>query len=227
MTVATLPLRRAPARALALFDLDGTLLPHPSAEWRFVRELRRLHLLGWRRLGASVGFALRHAPREGIHVWKKNKAYLTGLRVDVVHELADRWVAQTLWPRVRASVAAQVRRHAAEGAHVILLTGTPEFIAEPLARRLGMAECIATRCAHRDGMFVAEPPWQHPFGTTKLDLAATRCRELGISLQDAWAYADSRHDLPLLSATRAVVVHPAPLLRRIARRRGWTVLEGE
>jgi phosphoserine phosphatase len=73
----------------AFFDLDGTLLPAPSLEWRFVR-----YLLSRRRLGASniarwllhVASSFLRGPRQAI---EQNKFYLAGLSLSLVADWGD------------------------------------------------------------------------------------------------------------------------------------------
>jgi phosphoserine phosphatase len=210
---------------IVFFDLDGTLVPGPSVEWRFLVELARTGQLGPRALGHSALFALRYGGRFGRHIWKKNKAYLAGMDVADVAARASRWVERSLMPLVRPALRTELDRRHADGAHVVLLTGTPDFIALPLCACLGISDCIATECAVADGRFLPLPPRRHPFGADKLTLADTRCRELGVPLQRAVAYADSMHDVSLLNAVEAVAVHPDRSLRRLAKNRHWVILD--
>lgn len=207
---------------LALFDLDGTLLPLPSAERRFLRWLLRRGRLGPYQFSAAAGFALARVPQYGGQVWKKNKAYLAGLRVADVAQWGATFARDELVPRLRSSLTRRVAEHARAGDRCVLLTGAPDFLAQPLARELGMDECIATRCAQRDGRYLAAPAALHPFGEEKPRLARALCAQIGIALADATAYADSRDDLALLLAVgRAVPVTPDADLAAVARRRGW------
>ena len=213
---------------VAWVDVDGTLLAgRRSSEAGFMLHLLRRGCLGPRQGAAALGFLLRHLPAYGRHVGKKDKAYLTGLEVERVQALAAAYAERELAPRLRPALLARLALHRAAGTAVLLLTGTPDFLAEPLARRVGAEGCIATRCAARDGRFLARPPLRHPFGEEKLRLAEAWCRARGLDLARCAAYGDSRYDLPLLEAVgEPVAVAPDPVLAREARRRGWTVLDG-
>ena len=47
-----------------------------------------------------------------------------------------------------------------------------------------------------------------------------------MALEAAWFYTDSIHDLAVLEAVgHPVAVNPDPRLERVARRRGWPVLD--
>ncbi|MCI0749110.1 MAG: HAD-IB family hydrolase [Nevskiales bacterium] len=210
---------------LALFDLDGTLLPLPSSERRFLRHLFNTGRLGFRQGLTAAGFVLRRATVYGRHVWKKNKAYLCGLSVTDVEALGADFARRQLLPLLRPAPLARLRAHQADGATVVLLTGAPQFIAGPIAEALRCTRGIATQPAQRDGRYTAEPPLRHPLGMEKLRLAQTLSQKLGLSLTGAWAYGDAHDDLPLLeSVGHAVAVSPDARLRAQARRLNWEIV---
>jgi len=211
---------------LVVFDLDGTLTLGASAERRFIRYLLRRGRLGPRQLAAMSWFALRHGATFGRHVFKKDKAYLYGLGVGDVARLARAFVEEELLGALYAPACERLAGHRRDGDAVALLTGTPQFIADPLARHLGADHVWATRCHVRRGRFSAAPPARHPFGAEKLRLGREMARQVGLGLDAATAYADSGHDIALLSAVaEAVAVCPDKRLRGIAEQRGWEVLE--
>lgn len=204
--------------AAAIFDLDGTLLPRPSAELRLLPRLARARLLGPRQLAAWLAAG---------PFLKRNKSYLAGLDTGGVARLAEGLVEDTLLGLLRPSILARLRAHQAEGHAVLLLTGAPDFLARPLCARLGIAHCIAAACAARDGRFLAAPPIVYPHGRAKLDLARAFCARQGLALGEAVAYGDAAADAWLLrEAGRAVAVHPDPGLARVARARAWAIVAG-
>lgn len=214
--------------ACVLVDVDGTLLGGPSSELRFILHLAARRRIGWRQLTAIARFALHWGPRYGRHVMKKNKAYLTGLAMADVAAWARAFVAEEIRPRLRPEIVGLVAGHLARGDTVTLLTGTPDFIAEPLAELLGVQSICATRCARRDGIYVAEPPLVHPFGEAKVAFGREICGDAGGALAEATAYADSIHDLPLmLQVGRPVAAWPDAALRAIARKGNWTILPSD
>jgi len=209
-----------------LVDVDGTLLPNPSSERRFLLYLLRVGKLGPIQLGSALAFYGRWAHRFGRDIGRKNKAYLTNLKTADVDDLAAQFVRQHLRPLLRTGLVDRIAAHQRQGEPVALLTGTPEFIAGPLAALLGIETVEATRCVTRNGRFCAAPPLLHPLGAEKLRQAARLCRRLGAALGDATAYADSIQDRLLLErVARPVVVAPDRRLLRLARERGWEIVE--
>ena len=212
--------------SLVLVDLDGTLLPGASSERRFIARLLARRRLGPTQIVCALWFLLRHWPADGRWTFKKNKAYLAGLPVAEVAALAETFVRADIEPRLRGTLLRRLERHRRTGDVVALLSGAPDFIVAPLAERLEIAVWRATRCAQRDGRFLAEPPFRHPFAEEKLRFAREICAALNIGLADCTAYADSAHDLPLLRRVgRPVAVHPDRRLASVARRQGWEMLD--
>jgi HAD superfamily hydrolase (TIGR01490 family) len=209
---------------LAIFDIDGTLV-RGSTERRFWRFLLARHRLGPSRLLAYVGFLLRFLPRYGVHVVKKDKAYLAGLDTKELATLVDEFFTLEVVPRIDPAAVQRLQLHLRRGDVVALLSGTLEPIASALARHLGVEHVCAAVCAERDGRYAAQPPLIHPFGDEKVALAARLAAQLGTDLRLATAYADSKHDLPLLEAVGTpVAVSPDRRLRREAAARGWEVI---
>ncbi|MBL8223709.1 MAG: HAD-IB family phosphatase [Chromatiales bacterium] len=210
---------------LAVFDIDGTLVTGASTERRLFRAMLAAGLLGPRQLLAFAAFAVRYAPEYGRHVFKKDKAYLSGLAVDEVARFAAHWAPGALRSSWFGPAVERLREHRRRGDRVVLLSGTPDFLARVIAGELGADDAIGSRCAAAGGRYTAAPPLVHPFGGAKCCLVEQLCRELGESPADVAAYGDSDHDLPLLRAVgRPVAVRPAGGLARVARGAGWEII---
>jgi HAD superfamily hydrolase (TIGR01490 family) len=211
--------------ALAVFDIDGTLVAGPGTDKRLFLELLRRGWLGHRQLLDFLSFGARHAAEYGWHTWKKDKAYLAGLACADVEAHVSRWVSRSAPRWWFAPCLERLRLHRAAGDTVVLLSGTPQFLADALAREVGAAQAIGTLCATAAGRFQAQPPLRHPFGSGKLELATALCADLHVPATDLFAYGDSVHDLPLLRrAGHPVAVRPDPALRAAAVASGWEVL---
>lgn len=210
---------------LAIFDLDGTLLPPPSTEVRFAASLIGTGVIGPRQLASYLAFAVSRWPRHRGRIWKLNKAYLDRLAVEDIESRAGAFVRQNLLPRLRPTLLAHLHRHQDARDPVLLLTGAPDFLARPVCHELGIAHCIATACTVRNGRFAAAAPRMQPLGREKRALAEAFCARNGLSLHEACAYCDSVNDLPLLEVVgRAVAVCPDTGLARRAAQRGWSTL---
>lgn len=210
---------------LALFDLDGTLLPPPGAERLLIRRLLAAGHVSPLRLAACGALIAGRKLRGDRWAQQRSKDWLAGLALATVEAEARR-LARGLAERARPGVRQRLREHAARGDRTVLLTGALDLVAEPLGEALGFDEVCATRCVAADGVFTARPPLRHPFRDAKLALARELADRCGTTLDRCWAYGDSRHDMTLLSAIgHPVAVHPDRVLRRHALDRGWPMIE--
>lgn len=212
--------------SVVIVDVDGTLLTgRRSSEALFIRHLLRRRILGPRQIGAAAWFLVRYGPRYGRHAFRKNKAYLTGLKLADIAEIAEAFAKMELEPILDKALLRRLEDHRATGARITLLTGTPDFLTVPLARLVGADGWRSARYALYNGVFLAAPPVEHPLGRDKIHAAESLCREAGTSLSEATAYADSIHDLPLMLAVRrAVAVRPDHHLMAEAKGRGWEIM---
>jgi HAD superfamily phosphoserine phosphatase-like hydrolase len=212
-------------KGLVLVDLDGTLIDAPGSERRFIAELMRKGYIGPAQWRTAAMFLLRNGARFGRDVARKNKGYLAGLGAERVAALGAEFVAQNLIHELRAFMLERLQQHLSAGDRIVLLTGAPDFLAAPLARHLGLADYSATICHRAGDRFTAQPPVQHPLGWDKRRLGAALCEQAGCVLEDCTAYADARHDLPLLDAVgQAVAVTPDRVLAQAAAVKGWEIL---
>ncbi|MEN8196979.1 MAG: haloacid dehalogenase-like hydrolase, partial [Pseudomonadota bacterium] len=84
---------------VALIDVDGTLLTgRRSSEALFIRYLLRHGLLGPRQIGAAAWFMAGHGLAFGSHAFRKNKAYLAGLKLADIAAVAETFTTEELEP---------------------------------------------------------------------------------------------------------------------------------
>lgn len=210
---------------LAIFDIDGTLVTGLGTEKRFFLDLLRNGRIGLRQACSFVWFLLRYSPRFGRHVFKKNKAWLASLDEMEVRGLADIWARERLAAAWFAPCVERLRSHQQAGDRVVLLSGTPQFVAEAIGAALGVQQVIGSQCVTVAGRFSVRPPERHPFGDEKRLLAAALCERFGAGCTGIAAYGDSIYDLPLLAmADTPVAVRPDPALAAHAARTGWEII---
>jgi HAD superfamily hydrolase (TIGR01490 family) len=211
--------------ALAVFDIDGTLVAGPSTEKKFFLHLLRSGRIGPRQALGFLWFLLRYTPRYGRHVFKKNKAYLAWLVEADVRSLAAEWAGRALREAWFPPCVERLRHHQRGGDVVVLLSGTPQFVAEAIGAELGVTRVIGSGCAVEGGRFRARPPLNHPFREEKAAVLEALAREHGVAYGNITAYGDSIYDLPLLRAVGTpVVVRPDEELLAVAEESGWEVI---
>jgi HAD superfamily hydrolase (TIGR01490 family) len=211
---------------LAFFDVDNTLI-HGASAFHLVRGLRAAGLItvrdiisaGWKHARFKArGENDRHlaaAQVRGLEV-------ITGITVADMASLADdvyeRHTASTVWPETLGLA----REHLAKGHEVWLVTATPAFLADVIARSLGLTGALGSVFEVRDGAYTGRLEGEFLHGEHKAVAARGLLARTGADPAACWAYSDSRHDIPLLSLVgNPVVVNADQGLAAHARAAGW------
>ena len=213
--------------ALALFDLDNTLLAGDSDH-------------AWGEFLCRRGLVEVDSYRARNDAFYQD--YLDGcLDVqayqDFCQELLGRsemaqlaswhreFMAEFFEPIVLAKGEALLRRHQEAGDRVVIITATNRFITGPIAARLGVETLLATECGMEDGRYIGRSVDVPCFQEGKVVRLERWLAENGLDLQGSWFYSDSRNDLPLLlRVSNPVAVDPDAVLRAEAEARGWPVI---
>ena len=209
----------------AFFDIDGTLLPPPSLEWRFASWLLdcgSLHTLRIAEWGMVVLSALLTVDAAAL---RTNKSYLTGLSTSIFED----WEA-SLGPNALASFpegSDRLAYHFEQGHRVFLISGTLAPLARALGRRIsGAVGVYATELGSADRAYTGRIEGAHLSGLAKADVLARIARDFGVSLADSHAYGNHFDDLAMLSSVgHPVAVNSTRQLKRIARQRQWCMLD--
>lgn len=211
---------------IVFFDLDGTLINNPSSEKRFFFWLLTHGYLKPKQIFLALMFFIRWLPKYKKQIFVKNKAWLTGLNVNEIAEVAAKFTERNLLKCVRPHVKQILDEHLARGDYVVLLTGTLEYIAKVFAKYFAVSEVCSSICAQNGNTFMNQPMLQHPYGSEKLHLAQKICQQHQVDIKSTIAYGNSIHDLALLEAVEeAYAVTPDRSLHKIALQEHWKIIE--
>jgi len=213
----------------AFFDVDGTLVDKNIVHHFFYirrRMLREPLRLLWTSLFLSkvpYYMLLDKLSRTKLNVvFYRNYAGLESRRV---RELVASCFRDVIQPHIFREAYDVVAEHRQAGRRIVFVTGSVDFIVEPLAVHFQTDALVAPRLIERGGRFTGELDGP-PVGQ---DEKARRIRAYadaqGIDLAGSYAYGDSIADLPMLeSVGRPHAVNPDKSLARTARRLGWPAL---
>jgi HAD superfamily hydrolase (TIGR01490 family) len=216
---------------LALFDLDGTLLPDDS-DHAFGEFMVKL---GWADSAASRArndqfYADYVAGKLDVHAYVEFATAAWRERAPHEAERArERFMQEVIGPWLKREAHALVERHRAAGDLLVIVTATNEFITRPIADAFGVEHLIAVRLARdAEGRVTGAIDGTPSYGAGKVD----RVQEWLAVHERTWDdfervsfYSDSTNDLPLLElATDPVATNPSPALEAVARQRGWRIL---
>jgi HAD superfamily hydrolase (TIGR01490 family) len=216
------------ANIAAFFDIDGTLLPAPSLEWRFASyllardEMRSANIVRWlaRRLTTTL--------RASSVALETDKCYLAHLRESVVADWESSLAAQTPAADSLPLFAEGIDRifwHLAQGHRVFLISGTLAPLARVFAKRFRDAvDVCATQLEVRDGHWTGKLAGEHLSGAAKTHAICNLASKFDLSLACSYAYGNDVTDGPMLNAVgHPIAVNPSKPLARLARDQGWQV----
>jgi HAD superfamily hydrolase (TIGR01490 family) len=215
--------------AAAFFDLDRTLLRRSSvlalagsfqdrgviSRWQLAKSALWQLLFVMRGVSAE---AVRAAAEDGMMLLK-------GFTVEDMRALVGDAMEPVLRPLVYAEPLELVQLHRERGERVYIVSATLQEIVEHIAEDLGFDGAIGSTCEIVDGTYTGKS-LRAAHGEGKAEALRELVGAKGFDIAECTAYSDSHTDLPFLEAVgHPVAVNPDRALRRIARDRGWPVLE--
>lgn len=208
---------------VVFLDIDGTLLPRSLEQWFVPYLVRR----GYRR---AAGMASRYSRRVlsgTANSWCDLKLlYLAGVPLATVEAWAEECWQAVIRKRLFRGMSMAVHRLRERGLRLVLLSGSPTFLAKRVGCHFGVDELICAEPEVVDGLLTGGLVRPHPRGLRKRQeaerwlasnkLAASKVGAIG----DHW---DDRFILALVGAP--LVVQPGLRLRVMARRQAWPVVK--
>lgn len=216
--------RRASSRIAAFFDVDNTLLPGQASEVRFFRWLWHQGVVGWPEVSASLSWLIRHLPATSLHPLRERKLYLAGKPSQVIQPMGEAFCREFLCPLVSPAAMRAIEEHRNAGHTIFLLTGSLDFLIEPIATALQVERCFAGRPEQINGVYTGRLVPPLPYGEGKRRLIEQLAQDLSLDLSLCYAYGDSPGDLDLLRAVgHPTVVNPIRGMGDMAKRLNWPI----
>ena len=213
--------------AAALFDIDGTLLSVNSAPL-YARYLRRHGRARRRDLLITAFYLLQYRLNllDIERAAERAGGFIAGQREEDVTAFCVRWYEEMVRQYLVPGMLAVVREHREQGHVLALLSSSTRYLAAPLAAELGIPHLLVNHLEVVDGCFTGRAVPPLCYGRGKVHWASRFAEEHDVDLARSYFYTDSVTDLPVLEMIgHPRVVNPDRLLKREARRRGWTTLE--
>lgn len=219
----------AGASAVAIFDLDGTIMSTNVVEqylWSRLPELSPAGQLN------EVGQVARRLPGYLLAEQRDRGSFLRavyrryrGLDLAALERRVDTTMAPYIVSRLSPDALQRIAEHRAAGHTTILITGAVETLTRPLREHFDVivAAELATDADGRCTGYLARPPL---VGESRAAWLKHYASLHGVDLGKSYAYADSHSDLPMLqSVGHPVAVSPDIPLMRAALRSQWSTVE--
>ena len=163
--------------------------------------------------------------RDASLIISKMGTWLKGLRVETFTELSKEVVDRYLLKSIRPEIIEEIAIHKEKNARLVILSSSLITICEPIARHTGIEDIICSTMEISNGILTGASVGNFCFGREKLIRLIAYCEKCNCDPSEAWYYADSISDLPVLEAVgNPVCVSPDKKLLKIARRMNWRII---
>jgi HAD superfamily hydrolase (TIGR01490 family) len=218
---------------LAIYDMDRTITRSPTFTAFLLHAVRRRHPLRLLLLplvgGTVLLYALKLIDRAKLKVWNQSLLVGPSIHPDDLAPIADSFADKTLARNVLTDAKARIAADHAEGYQLIMATASYRLYAAAIARKLGFDATVATNTlAGLDTQIMAKIDGENCYGPAKLRMVTAWMHDQGIARADAHIrfYSDHVSDAPAMDwADEAFAVNAHGPLRRLAKSRGWAILD--
>jgi HAD superfamily hydrolase (TIGR01490 family) len=211
---------------LIAFDLDRTIVSD-NCSFNFCRYLVREKVLPLSSLFYSFFYYVRHLFLRTSLVDLHTRVFerlLRGRPLEMLEAKALPFLQNYLHAKFYHPVIAKLRLAQHLGHYTLILSSSPSFLVEKVARLLGVDEWRATEYAVDNEKNLCHIA-QVMQGDDKAACVKEIADKLSIGKEHITAYSDSFLDLPfLLTAGTPVAVNPDAKLRRFSLQHEWSIL---
>jgi len=212
--------------ALALFDLDNTLLADDSdflwgcflvdnglvdkttydvANQRFYTDYKK----GTLDILEFLAFSLKP---------------LTLFSMEKLAELHNEFMQKHITPAMTKKGLAQIQQHREKGDFTVIITATNSFVTAPIAKAFQVDDLIATEPEIIDGRYTGKVAGTPCFQEGKITRLKQWLENTSHDLENSIFYSDSHNDLALLEiVTTPIAVDPDDELKTTALERNWEI----
>lgn len=208
----------------AIFDLDGTLIPHTSAEKTFFFYLLKTGNLSF--LNMFQMLSAIWTARGNFHdLARTNKRYLKNKSVkrlkDVASEYFEPQIPKMVYPRMHEII----ENHRKQNDLLLLLTGTLDLIAECFVRNLNLDGFKAGSLQINNNRYTGKIDGILPYGIGKLEILRKLKNQFGFDRDKTTLYANSFADRYVMNAIEnPIAVNPNSKLLTYAKKSGWKII---
>lgn len=217
---------------VAIYDVDRTITRLPTYS-RFLLQ-SMAYRWPWRAcliplllpvvLPYAVCLLTRRHMKQAMH-WATLGRHIPRKQAEALAEMfAQSLFANGLYP----PALAQIERDREEGWHIMLATAAPDFYIEPLARRLGIADVVATRSLWQHDQLSCRIDGENCYGAAKLERIRQALAFKGIDRSRVRIrfYSDHVSDRQVCEwADEPIAVNASRSMASLAREKGWRQLD--
>ena len=213
--------------ALALFDLDNTLLTNDSDFlWGcFLVDKGLVDKLTYEEANQRFYDDYKHGTLNIFEFLAFSLKPLTRFSIQQLNELHKEFMQKLITPVMTKKGKAQIQQHKNQGDITVIITATNSFVTGPIAHAFQVDDLIATDPEIIDGKYTGKVAGTPCFQQGKVTRLNQWLENTSHNLKNSTFYSDSHNDLSLLECvSRPVAVDPDDKLKATALERNWDIL---
>ena len=212
--------------ALALFDLDNTLLDGDS-DYAWGQYLVERGIVDGQAYEAANERFYGLYKQGRLDIYEFARFAFTPLKENDYAQLLEwrsEFITDKIAPIMLEKGHDKIKEHQGRGDTVMIITATNSFVTGPIAAAFGVKHLIATVPEMREGRFTGEIEGVPCFREGKVQRLQQWLEKHDMGLDDSTFYSDSHNDLPLLEqVSNPVAVDADDTLIETAKARNWPI----
>ncbi len=214
--------------ALALFDLDNTLL-NGDSDHSWGMYLADIGAVDAERQKNQQDFFYQQYLDGKLDIYEFCEfqfSVLTQYPLAQLHAWRDDFLETVIEPMIINGKANLLEKHRAAGDDLVIITATNDFITAPIAKRLGVASLLATQAEFINGRYTGKLVGTPCYQDGKVTRLNVWLDQQDIKFENSYFYSDSINDLPLLKLVDTpIAVTPDDKLRNHAAEFNWQIID--
>ena len=152
---------------------------------------------------------------------------IKGKRPEEIENLVNKFLSSVIEPMINIYALRLLHNHYHNNDVMLLASATNSVIVNPIAKRLGFENIVATEVEIVNGVYSGKFQNTPALGEGKLQKVREWMRRNDFSdFKNTTFYSDSINDFPLLSVVnKAVAVNPDNKLREECEKRSWEIVD--
>lgn len=215
-------------KALAIFDLDNTLLAGDSdALWgEFIAQHGHVDKEEYQQENQRFYEQYKAGTLDINEFLRFSLKPLSQLSMAELAQLHQTFMHECIIPIISKQARELVEQHRNSGNILLIITATNDFITAPIAKELGIENLLATNAEIVNNQYTGQVAGTPCFQEGKVTRLNSWLEETGYRLENSYFYSDSHNDIPLLKeVSYPIAVDPDEKLKEYATNQGWKVLQ--
>jgi len=214
--------------ALALFDLDNTLLNGDSDySWGlFLAEIGAVDAEQQNKKQDEFYQQYLNGTLDILEFLRFQFLPLKQNNLQQLYKWREEYIETIIKPMIASGKPELIEKHRDNNDKLVIITATNDFITSPIADLFGVDTLIATNAEFVDGQYTGNVENTPCFQEGKVTRLKQWLEQNEYSIKGSWFYSDSINDLPLLNLVdNPVAVTPDDRLRAHAQEFHWPIID--